>query len=118
MSDGQKLKILKYDIPLKNQFTLELHEGYQVLDVQPQRGIFRMWVLSDPAMDTELVQFFVVGTGQELPTLHGDTFAEHVKTLQDGSEKATVHMFRVYSVTGNVTAFAEPQKPLDRSKMQ
>lgn len=114
MSDGQKLVIWKYEVPLQSRFTLKLHEGYRVLTVQQQGTVYQMWILIDRAADEETASFFMVGTGQELPTLRSNEFGEYIATLQGQGWKA-VHLFRAFSVE---TDFMSADEPLDRSKMQ
>lgn len=58
-------RIFKYQIPLKHEFTRELHEGASVLCVQVQgeNGLPHIWVECDPDRPTKPRHFRLYGTG-------------------------------------------------------
>jgi len=87
--------VWKYRVPQMNVFTLQLPEGYQILDVQQQDDRAFLWVLVDPKTEPKPVKFVAFGTGY-VPPDSTNAF-DHVKTLQSRDhygESVIVHLFR------------------------
>ncbi len=59
--------IYKYQIPVKEEFTLSLPKGAKVLRVEDQDGLFWMWALIDTNADLEERHFCSVKTGGTVP---------------------------------------------------
>ena len=85
--------VWKYDVPSKNEFTLDLPAGYEVLSVQSQRGKLQMWVRHDTDRTKEPVKFCLVGTGMQLPSVGDDRRLHHVATIQSVEGHIVLHLF-------------------------
>jgi hypothetical protein len=55
--------IWKYEIPLKDDFIIEMPKGAHILKVAIQGRNTAMWAVVDPAAEKEKREFFQVGTG-------------------------------------------------------
>jgi hypothetical protein len=55
--------IFKYEVPLTDLFTLSLPPGYEVVHFGEQHGVMYIWVLLNPALREETVEFRLYGTG-------------------------------------------------------
>ena len=58
--------IYKYEIPMAGEFTIQMPEGAQVLDIQVQREAPMMWVLVDPEKPIKHRHFRMYGTGHPI----------------------------------------------------
>ena len=76
---------------LKPNCTLEMPIGAEILTVQEQYGHPQMWALVDRYADTELREFNIYGTGQDLP----DSPGAHVGTFQLNGGAFVFHVFEV-----------------------
>jgi len=85
--------VWKYDVPSKNEFTLDLPTGYEVLSVQSQRGKLQMWVRHDTDRAKEPVKFCLVGTGMQLPAVDDDQWLRHAATIQGMDGHIVLHLF-------------------------
>ena len=92
-----KRVIWKYDVPVKNEFTLDLPRSRRILSVQwqPSSGRWQMWVSVDADAPTEPVEFMMFGTGVEIPS---DKGLNHVSTLLHYDGRIVVHLFEVLGV--------------------
>lgn len=88
-------RVYKYEVPIQDQFALQLPVGAQVLTVQTQYGDApRLWALVDAdSAVTELRSFILRGTGHDIEEpvdrlIHCGTFQ-----LQDGA--LVFHVFEV-----------------------
>lgn len=94
-ASDSKWAVWKYELPLANEFTVQLPAAYRVLSVQPQHGRYQMWVLNDVLSEPRPVTFLLVGTGQELPKLPDGQYVETIKQYDDA---IVLHLFRVVSI--------------------
>lgn len=65
------ITIHKFEVPITEEFELLLPEGYQILDVQTQRGTPQLWVLLDTEPPKFSRKFSVRGTGHRADGLGG-----------------------------------------------
>lgn len=72
--------IWKFQIGKLGKSTLQIPEGYQVLDFQMQDRVPCLWVLIDLRSKAQKAEFLLVGTGN--PFDEGDV--KYVGTVQDG----------------------------------
>lgn len=59
------MRVFKYDLPVADVVELELPVGAQVLTVQAQGEVPRVWALVDEEAPLERRRFHVVGTGHD-----------------------------------------------------
>jgi hypothetical protein len=99
MSDTTKPEskwvVWKYELPMANEFTLELPAQYRILSVQPQFGKYQMWVLNNAFSEKRPVLFCMVGTGQELPEPPTASYFDHLATIKQHDDMIVLHLFRV-----------------------
>jgi hypothetical protein len=71
--------------------SVEMPVGARVLDAQPQGDVLQLWALVDPEAPRTWRDFYVVGTGHELP----ETAVEwkHISTVQFKGGRLIVHVF-------------------------
>lgn len=108
MSELPKCKwvVWKYELPMSNEFTVDIPANYRILSVHPQFGKYQMWVLNDALSEPRPVLFCMVGTGQELPKLPADKYVQHVATIKQYDDTIMLHLFRAVEITvlnGGVT---------------
>ena len=82
--------VYKYDVILDDTFTLALPEGAEVLTVQMQHGIPRLWVRVDPTAPARPRQFRLAGTGH--PIEDADDW-RYVGTVQLQGGVLVLHLF-------------------------
>ena len=88
--------IWKYEVPVTDEFTIELPNAFRVLTVQTQRGVPQLWVLVDPDAEFTVPQrFWLVGTGH--PITHG---GDYIGTFQIGTFVFHLFMERTMSAHG------------------
>jgi len=59
-------KVYKYRLEIKDEQTLELPEGAEILTVQSQLGMACLWALVDPERKKEKRIFRIAGTGHPI----------------------------------------------------
>ena len=74
-------KIYKYDIPVTDDFTIDLPTPNKILDVQVQNGSPVMWVLHNTADLIVPNKFCIIGTGNPIDR-NMDNF-KHVGSFQN-----------------------------------
>jgi hypothetical protein len=84
------ITIYKYEIPVTDEFEIELPENATVLCVQIQNGKPYIWVHLFDGGKKEKVKFKIFGTGHELPI--ADDY-EYVGTFQ--VPPYVWHLFRI-----------------------
>lgn len=73
MSDAAGRVIYKYQMPVLEEFTMQLPRGAQVIRVADQDGYFWLWAVVDTRVPDEERKFYAVKCGgnvPELPNLH------------------------------------------------
>lgn len=73
-----------------DEFTLEMQRGAQVLSVQVQDGVPRMWAIVDPGAATETRHFRLVGTGH---TINDTEELRFIGTFQIHGGELVFHLF-------------------------
>lgn len=67
MSEATGNVILKYQMPVLEQFTMELPSGAEILRVQDQGGMFWLWAKVDTRLPNETRRFRAFKTGGQIP---------------------------------------------------
>lgn len=83
--------IWKYQVPLKDNFVLELPMNAKILSFQTQDDVPYIWVLLDPDNDPEKRVFRLAGTGHlinHMPMMF-------IGTVQMRSGSLVYHLFEV-----------------------
>lgn len=71
------ITIFKYPFKIQDSFTISMPKGAKVLSVQIQSGIPCMWAQVDNTKPKEDREFFIIGTGNLVPSdklIYIDTF--------------------------------------------
>jgi hypothetical protein len=67
MLKGKAMKtVWKYEIPIQDDFQLQLPGGYKILTMAMQNKCPHIWVLVDPRQPLEVVKFRLAGTGHPI----------------------------------------------------
>lgn len=84
--------VYKFDIPLTNEFTLELPHGAQFVSAQMQKGKPKIWfrVNNNPGIMKRTHRFCFYGTGVEIP---GYDDLNPLGTLQSENGDYAIHLF-------------------------
>lgn len=67
MSNTVGRTIYKYQMPVLEEFEMELPEGAQVIRVEDQGGMFWMWAVINAEAKTEKRRFMAFKTGGSMP---------------------------------------------------
>ena len=67
MSNATGRVIFKYQIPVLEQFTLELPAGAEIIRMQDQGGMFWLWAVVNTNSPTEIRRFRAFKTGASMP---------------------------------------------------
>jgi len=60
--------VWKYEIPIQDEFTIQIPRGSDILYVDVQRGKPCLWALVDPNERLTSYQFILMGTGHLIKT--------------------------------------------------
>jgi len=85
-------RIYKYPFEVGSLVTIDMPEGAEILSVQIQAGTPCLWAMVDPAVESQINQFTIIGTGHDIPDIMARNL-EYVSTFQDG--KYVWHFFKV-----------------------
>lgn len=80
--------IWKFGLRVADRVRISMPVGSEVMCVQMQGGVPRLWVLCGDG-ETEEREFFVVGTGHEVPVGAG----RYVGTIQECGGRLVWHVF-------------------------
>ncbi len=84
--------IYKYDIQVLLQFfTIIMHDDAQILDVQNQHNIARIWALIDDEKPTMERHFMIAGTGHSIKA----TNHKYIGTFQQEDGNFIWHLFEL-----------------------
>ena len=90
-------KIFKYEIPIEDEFELELPKGAQVLTFQIQYGKPVIWAIIDPEEDiSEKINFRLFGTGH--PIKKNVIGLSYIGTAQMANGQLVWHLFKERSL--------------------
>lgn len=67
MSNATGKVIFKYQMPVLEQFTMELPEGAEIIRMQDQDGLFWLWAVVDTEKPLETRSFMAFKTGAPIP---------------------------------------------------
>ena len=84
-------KIWKYRLEVKNQIELEIPKDALILTVQVQGDVPCMWAMVNPANDTEIRTFRIIGTGHSI----ADGALNYIDTFQLQGGAFIGHLFEV-----------------------
>ena len=84
------MRIYKYELMRKNEFTVNLPRGFKFLDVQVQRGKPYMWCLVDENESAYPTTFYIHSTGRSVDTAH----KEFLGTFQMHDGDFVFHLFQ------------------------
>jgi hypothetical protein len=76
-----KRVIYKYPLAIVGRQSVEMPRGAEILCVQEQFGMAKVWASVDPASPPELREFHMVGTGHPFPS---DDQPPYLATVQIG----------------------------------
>ena len=83
------LKIFKYYLQLTDTQTLQMPEGFEVLNVSNEGGRIVFWAEADEEAELLGIDFYVVGTGNEL---------EHPLRVYMGTVQMNGFVWHVYEI--------------------
>ena len=73
-------RVLKYNLYIENDFSIELPVDYAILDIQPQDGVPKLWVSGRLDVPKIRERFHCVGTGE-----HIDSAWQYLATVLCGN---------------------------------
>ena len=82
-------KVYKYDIPMEDEFTLDLPTGSQILTAQSQFNQPKLWVLVDPDKPKKPAKFRLAGTGHPID----DRVGQYICSFQLHGGALVFHLF-------------------------
>ena len=83
-------KIYKYDVPLVGRPAIVMKKGAEIIHVEEQHGIMRLWAVVDPRAEEETRNFTIVGTGHDMPKNYK---VKHVGSLLTEGGAFVWHLF-------------------------
>lgn len=84
--------IWKFDIPLQDEFTLQMPVGSKLLTIQLQHDHPKLWAVVEPNATVEYRVFRTVGTGNVLPE---QNTARYIGTYQIYHGDLVFHVFEI-----------------------
>jgi len=95
-------KIFKYEIPIEDEFELELPKGAQVLTFQIQYGKPVIWAIIDPEEDIfEKINFRLFGTGHIIEK--NIIPLSYIGTVQMADGQLVWHLFKERSLAETIS---------------
>lgn len=92
MEFGMSATIFRYTAEITHPAKVEMPKGAQVISVAPTRtgpeGL-DIWAIVDPENDLETRQFWIVGTGHDMP----ETYGRFLGTIQVYGGQLIFHVF-------------------------
>lgn len=85
------MKVFKYEVPIKDSFSIELPADSKILTFQPQDDSQYIWVLVDPEKPVITRYFIIKGTGHEIEYL-SDVLV-YIGTIQMAFGTLVFHLF-------------------------
>lgn len=90
------MRIHKYGIPIDEEFSLQLPEGADILDVQVQNDTPYIWAMVDTEKPGEQRHFRVIGTGNPIKPFEVHKYRrgyKHIGTFQMANGQLVWHLF-------------------------
>ena len=87
------LRIFKYEIPIDDDFEIEMHQDAKILSVQMQKEKSCIWAIVDLYNSKSIRKFRMAGTGH--PIDHTLEELEFIGTFQIPEDSQTFHLFEV-----------------------
>jgi hypothetical protein len=69
MSDATGRVVFKYQMPVLEQFTMQLPRGAEIIRMADQGGMFWLWAVVDTRVEDEERMFYAVKCGGNVPQL-------------------------------------------------
>lgn len=88
------MNVFKYEIPLDEEFTLQLPVGARILSFQVQDGQPMIWALVNVHAPFESRQFLLCGTGHKI---NEDRIQSYIGTIQLLEGKLVFHLFEAFN---------------------
>lgn len=85
------LKIWKYEIYIKDEFTLQIPKGAEILSIDTQNDVGYLWILVDADKPFEDREFCLFGTGQSITIDRQDLY--FIGTFHQGYGVLIWHVF-------------------------
>jgi len=82
-------RVCKYEFPITDLFAIVMPKGAEVLCVQTQYGVPRMWARVDDLQPSAEYYFRLVGTGHAMPPETG----KYIGTIQLQGGELVFHVF-------------------------
>lgn len=93
LNEGDKMKtIWKFDVMVNDSVDIEMPAKAEILSIQTQGGLPRMWALVDPNAEKEMRHFAVFGTGHKHPDEVFDRLV-FIGTFQLAGGALVFHLF-------------------------
>jgi hypothetical protein len=89
------LKVYKYEVPVEDEFSLEIPAGATILSFQAQREVPQIWALVNPSEPTEPRQFRLAGTGHSIADFEHEL--KFIGTCQMAGGALVWHLFELIS---------------------
>jgi hypothetical protein len=86
-----KMKIYKYEIPIKDEFILELPKGAKILSFQKQHGKPYIWCLVNQE-ETEPIKFRMIIDGHDFD--YDGRYMRFIGTIQMTEGYLVLHLFK------------------------
>jgi len=83
--------IYKYELPVKDDFVLQLPEGAEILHIGTQYNRPNLWALVDPNAPKKPIKFIGAGTGHPLPA---DCTLKYLGTAIMLDDRFVFHVFK------------------------
>lgn len=86
-------KVFKYQVPMKDYFSLALPKNAKILTIQVQHGLVQLWVLVNPDSPAEVRNFRLVGT--DFPIAENPGILYYIGTIQLAKGTLILHLFEI-----------------------
>ena len=83
--------IWKFNVPVEDEFVIEMPIRAEFLSVQTQFGVPQMWFIVEPEKSKEPRRFRVVGTGHPMP----EGSLKYLGTFQVHEGSLVFHLFEI-----------------------
>ena len=84
--------IWKFPVEIKDEFSIEMPAGAELLSIQAQRGEPFLWAEVNPEAELKSRKFRVFGTGQPIEV---DEWIEYVGTFQMHDGALVFHLYEI-----------------------
>ncbi len=96
VNDTSKRQVWKFPVEFSARFSLPLPKGAEVLHFDMQGTMPTLWALVDPEAEIAPRDFFLRGTGHDIPSPE-DLPLKHIGTCLEDGGRLVWHLFEVLS---------------------